>query len=119
MDRRAEADQALKEATDRLSRLVNENPDHRSSRRLLTYAWLEHWNLHGTLPSNEASEMLDGYLVDPERATSCGDASLAARLELMRGNISLAKDYTLYLLGKGFYEPGFVAFCKRNELCDK
>jgi hypothetical protein len=118
VDRSVEADHALKEANDRLSRLVNENPDRRSSRHLLAYTWLEHWNLHGTLPSDEASEMLDGYLVNPERATSCDDASLAARLALISGNISLAKDYTLYLLSKGFYEPGFVAFCKRNDLCE-
>jgi tetratricopeptide (TPR) repeat protein len=113
-----EADQALGEAMDRLSGLVSENPEHRISLQLLANAWFEHWNRHGALPSDQAAAMLEDYLVDPERATSCDDASLAARLELMRGNISLAKDYTLYLLGKGFYEPGFVAFCKRNELCE-
>jgi len=31
----------------------------------------------------------------------------------------VAKDYTSYLLDKGFYEPGFVAFCRRYDLCDK
>ena len=45
-------------------------------------------------------------------------ASLAARLELMRGNKSLAKGYTSYLLDKGYYEPGFVAFCQHYDLCD-
>jgi len=113
-----EADQALGEAMDRLSGLVSENPEHRTSLQLLANTWYEHWNRHGALPSDQAAAMLESYLVDPERATSCDDASLAARLEFMRGNISLAKDYTLYLLGKGFYEPGFVAFCKRNELCE-
>ena len=113
-----EAELALNEAADRLTILVNEKPENRSSRRLLARAWFEYWTRHSSLPSAEATAMLEGYLVDPEQATSCADASLAARLELMRGNISLAKDYTLYLLGKGFYEPGFVAFCKRNELCE-
>ena len=113
-----EADQALGEAMDRLSGLVSENPEHRISLQLLANTWYEHWNRHGALPSDQAAVMLEGYLVDPERVTSCDDASLAARLELMRGNKSLAEDYTLYLLGKGFYEPGFVAFCKRNDLCE-
>jgi hypothetical protein len=45
-------------------------------------------------------------------------ASLAARLELMRGNKSLAKGYTSYLLDKVYYEPGFVASCQRYDLCD-
>ncbi len=114
-----EAERALADATDRLSRLVDENPENRRSRRLLAGAFYEYWVHHGKLPSGDAVTMLDGYLVDPKQATSCNDASLAARLELMRGNISRAKDYTLYLLGKGFFEPGFVAFCQRNELCDK
>jgi len=118
VNKNVEADQALVEATDRLSMLVREKPKNRSSRRLLARAWFEYWTRYNSLPSAEAAAMLEGYLVDPERATSCDDASLAARLALLRGNISLAKDYTLYLLGKGFYEPGFVAFCKRNELCE-
>jgi hypothetical protein len=119
LEKRVEADQALSEAMDQLSSLVNEKPEHRNSLHLLAIAWFEFWLRHGELPSDQAVTMLDGYLVDPKKATSCGDASLAARLELMRGNIFLAKDYTSYLLDKGFYEPGFVAFCRRYELCDK
>jgi hypothetical protein len=119
VDKRAEADQTLNDAMERLSSLVEEKPENRSSRRLLATAWFEHWNRYGKLPTDAASIMLEDYLVEPERVKSCEDASLAAKLELMRGNIFLAKDYTLYLLNKGFFEPGFVAFCKRNELCDK
>jgi tetratricopeptide (TPR) repeat protein len=118
-DRREEADRILDEATDRLSNLVSRNPENRQSRRLLASALFEHWARRGMLPANEAAATLKNYLVNPERVTSCDDASLAARLELMRGNIFLAKDYTSYLLGKGFFEPGFVAFCKRYELCDQ
>ena len=119
LEKRVEADQALSEAMDRLSSLVSEKPEHRFSLQLLANTWLEYWLRHGVLPSDQAVTMLDGYLVDPKNATSCSDASLAARLELMRGNISLAKDYTSYLLDKGFYEPGFVAFCRRHELCEQ
>jgi len=119
LEKRVEADQALSEAMERLSSLVSEKPEHRLSLQLLANTWFEYWLRHGALPSDQAVTMLDGYLVDPKKATSCGDASLAARLALMRGNISLAKDYTSYLLNKGFYEPGFVAFCRRYELCDK
>ena len=118
VNKNVEADQALGEATERLSMLVREKPENRSSRRLLARAWFEYWARHSSLPTSDATAMLEGYLVDPERTASCDDASLAARLALLRGNIPLAKDYTLYLLGKGFYEPGFVAFCKRNELCE-
>jgi len=119
LEKRVEADQALSEAMERLSSLASEKPEHRLSLQLLANTWFEYWLRHGALPSDQAVTMLDGYLVDPKKATSCGDASLAARLELMRGNISVAKDYTSYLLDKGFYEPGFVAFCRRYDLCDK
>ena len=119
LEKRVEADQALSEVMERLSSLVSEKPEHRFSLQLLANTWFEYWLRHGVLPSDQAVTMIDGYLVDPKKATSCGDASLAARLELMRGNISLAKDYTFYLLDKGFYEPGFVAFCRRYDLCDK
>jgi len=119
LEKRVEADQALSEAMDRLSGLASEKPEHRLSLQLLANTWFEYWTRNGVLPSDQAVTMLDGYLVDPKNATSCGDASLAARLELMRGNIFLAKYYTSYLLDKGFYEPGFVAFCRRYDLCDK
>ena len=119
LEKRTEADQALGEAMDRLSSLVSEKPEHRYSLHRLANTWFEYWIRHGVLPSDQAVTVLDGYLVDPKQATSCADASLAARLELMRGNFSLANDYTSYLLDKGFYEPGFVAFCRRYGLCDK
>ncbi len=119
LDRHEEADQALNEATKRLLGLVSLNPEHRLSAQVLAEAQVEYWIRYGTLPDNEATAMLEGYLVDPKQATSCEDASLAARLELMRGNKSLAKGYTSYLLDKGFYAPAFVAFCRRNDLCDQ
>jgi len=119
LGKQAEADQALNEAVNHLSSLVDQKPEKRVSRLLLARAWFEHWNRHGTLPSSEAQAVLDSYSVDQDQAMSCEDASLAARLELMRGNISLAKYYTSYLLGKGFYQPGFESFCKQYGLCDK
>jgi tetratricopeptide (TPR) repeat protein len=113
-----EAERLLKEATSRLENLVKEQPDYRLSKSALADVWMEYWFRHGELPGQGAATMLDGYLVDPAEATSCNEASLAAKLEIMRGNKTLAKDYTTYLLGKGFFEPGFVAFCKAHELCE-
>ncbi|MDH3787427.1 MAG: TIR domain-containing protein [Xanthomonadales bacterium] len=113
-----EAEWYLTESMDRLAALVKEQPDYRSARNMLAKVWIEYWFRHGKLPGEEAANLLQDYLVDPEEATSCDDASLAARLEIMRGNKTLAKNYTSYLLGKGFFEPEFVAFCKKHALCD-
>ena len=114
----AEADSALATLMDQLTALVEEKPENRSSMQILARAWWEYWARNGVLPNEHAVSMLEHYLVDPERATSCNDAGLAARLEIMRGNTFLASDYTLYLLEKGYFEPGFVAFCRDYKLCD-
>lgn len=117
LDKPQEAGQYLQAAMDRLAALVREQPDYRSSRHELALVWMEYWFRHGTLPNREAASMLQDYLVDPAKATSCDDASLAARLEIMRGNMNRAKDYTSYLLRKGYYEPAFVSFCRAYDLC--
>ena len=117
LEKTEEAKQYLDDAMIRLVALVAEQPDYRASRQVLANVWMEYWFRNGDLPNQQAVYMLEGYLDDPEEATSCDDASLAAKLEIMRGNKSLAKDYTSYLLEKGFFEPGFVSFCKTYELC--
>ncbi len=113
------AEQALLEATDRLSALVSEKPENRRARQILGAALLEYWDRYNTLPGEEAAAFLDGYLVGPTGAWSCDEATLGARLELMRGNISQAKVYTSYLLGKGYFESEFAAFCKKYDLCEQ
>jgi hypothetical protein len=87
-------------------------------RQFLARAWWEYWARNGVLPNEQAASALENYLANPKKATSCNDAGLAARLEIMRGNTSLASDYTLYLLEKGYFEPEFVTFCREYNLCD-
>jgi tetratricopeptide (TPR) repeat protein len=118
LEKREESERLLDQAITRLFTLVEEEPESRSSRSSFAHAVFVFWERNGILPSKEADLMLNGYLGDPEQVRSCSDASLAARLNIMRGNKNLAKHYTDYLLGRGYYEPGFVAFCRRYELCD-
>lgn len=118
LEKKSESELLLNEAIDRLSTLVNKEPDSRWSRSRLAQAVFLYWERNGKLPFDEADPLLDGYLADPKRVRSCSDASLGARLEIMRGNKILARNYTDYLLSRGYYEPGFVEFCQRYELCD-
>lgn len=118
LGKRSEANRSLDRLMNRLSESVRDKPDNRSSRQFLARVWWEYWARNGELPDDQAVAMLNDYLVDPAEATSCNDAGLAARLEIMRGNTSLASDYTLYLLEKGYFEPEFVAFCRDYNLCD-
>jgi len=113
-----EAESALDSVVEKLTMLVMEKPENRLGSQLLARAWWEHWARNGILPSQHAASTLENYLVDPEKAKSCNDAGLAARLEIMRGNTSLASDYTLYLLEKGYFEPEFVDFCRNYNLCN-
>jgi hypothetical protein len=119
LGKREEADQYLREATRRLEALVAEQPGYRFSKNALASVWMDYWFRHGELPGPSAVTMLSGYLDNPAEATSCNDASLAAKLEIMRGNKNLARDYTSYLLERGFFEPGYVAFCTAYELCEQ
>lgn len=118
MDLKNDSGQFLDEAIERLSALVKEEPESRLSRRSLAHAVFDYWERNDASPSRDADFLLEPYLADPQQVQSCADTSVAARLEIMRGNKILAKHYTEYLLGRGYYEPGFVAFCRRYDLCD-
>jgi tetratricopeptide (TPR) repeat protein len=113
-----EADLALREAANRLTNMVTEKPGHSPSRLQLARVSFENWVQNGALPSEDVDYLLEGFLSDPAKVTSCNDASMAARLAVMHEDKELAKDYTSYLLGKGFYEADFVRFCNTHEVCD-
>jgi len=100
-----------------LGALVSASPDHRGVRSGLANAAWSLWSLDQDQVDNDILALLEGFLSGPHEARSCDDADLAARLAWMRGDKALAQDYTYYLLGKGYFEPGFVNFCTVHELC--
>ncbi|MEJ8567829.1 toll/interleukin-1 receptor domain-containing protein [Elongatibacter sediminis] len=110
--------EALDRAVGELAVLVGGNPGHRHAVRQLAHASFAYWDLTGRLPGGQVTDLLDGYLSRPRQVQSCTDAGTAARLALLRGDLGLARDYTRYVLGKGYFEPGFVAFCGEYGLCD-
>ena len=114
----AEAETALNDAIQRLIQLVREKPQNRVSRYQLARASFERWEQTGQSPSAEINALLQGFLPPDQPARSCDDASLAARIAVMKEDMSLARDYTAYLLGKGFFEPEFAAFCKEYATCE-
>jgi hypothetical protein len=118
MSRTAESEQSLAEAIEAMRAIADENPENRQGRQGLARALFEYWSRHGSLPTDADADAMARYLDDPSRIHSCRDASLAARLEVMRGNIGLARDYTAYLQGRGYFEPEFAAFCRDHGLCD-
>jgi len=118
MGEEAKAETELNDAVQRLVALVTEKPQNRASRYQLARASFERWEQTGQVPSEDINALLEGFLTPPRMARSCDDASLAARLAIMDGDKTRARDYTEYLLDRGFFEPDFVTFCKNYAICD-
>ena len=115
----ADAAQAeLQRALDSLTSLVREKPENRSSRYQLARALFEKWAQAEQSPTSQEIALLDGYLAEPGSVKSCTDTSLAARLAMMRGDKDRARDYTSYLLNRGFFDPEFIVFCRDYGICE-
>jgi tetratricopeptide (TPR) repeat protein len=119
MDDSLLAETLLQEELQLVDDLITTNPDFAGSRQRLVYAAFQYWQQNDVLPGNGVMEKLEGYLAQPEEVRSCSDAATAARLSLIRGNREQAQGYTLYLLDRGYFEPGFVQFCRTHELCQQ
>ncbi len=112
-----QATEMLQQSLVDLMSLVRADPDHRRARSGLAYAvWLL-WSINHNKVGSDILASIEGFLDGPDDARSCDDADLAARLAWMRGDKALAQVYTHYLLGKGYFEPGFIQFCRMHQLC--
>jgi tetratricopeptide (TPR) repeat protein len=118
LGKKEESARLLDSALDGLSRLVQSKPGLRASLQGLATASFDYWEQHGKHPPGPVDDLLENYLADPESILSCSDAALAARLALADDKSQLAGRYTGYVLEKGYLEPGFVAFCRKYQLCD-
>lgn len=108
----------LNKALERLLQLIREKPDNRASRSQMVRAAFEQWVQTGELPAADVNVALGNYLRDPAGVKSCSDTGLAARLAVMHGDEILARRYTSYLRGKGFFDPEFMGFCQSYGICD-
>jgi tetratricopeptide (TPR) repeat protein len=113
------ADSLLQEELNLVTELITDNPDYAGSRPRLVYAAFQHWQQKKALPGNGVMNLLDGYLANPDEVRSCLDADTAARLSLIRDDGAQAERYSSYLLRRGYFEPGFVQFCRMHDLCQQ
>lgn len=109
---------SLDDAVHDLAALVREKPRYRESLHQLARSVVAYWRANGHLPAGGADDLLRGYLAGDPAGGNCSDADVAARLALVRGDPARARDYTRYVLGKGYFEPDFVSFCRAYALCD-
>jgi hypothetical protein len=108
----------LRGAMDSLAALVQEKPKNRFGLYQLVRGAYQQWRQSGQLPNARANAAIEQFLTGRKSIESCDDASLAAQLAVMRGDKALASSYTSYLLGKGYFDPDYVAFCKAQQICD-
>ncbi len=113
------AELLMQEGLQHVINLVNENPDHALGKHQLIFMVFQYWQQKKTLPGNEIMDLLDGYVEDPKNIVSCDDIHAAARLSLMTGDRTHAHEYVSRLLEAGYFEPGFVHFCKFHDLCQQ
>ena len=111
------AEALLQDGLNRVVNLVEKNPDHSRGRFYLSLMAYEFWQQNQRKPETKIMIMLEGYLSQPEAVRSCGDAHAAAKLSLLGEDRALALEYTSYLLEKGYYDPGFIHFCRKQQLC--
>jgi len=113
------AEALLAEELKWVNELITKSPEFAVSRQRLVYAAFQYWQQNKVLPGDGVMEKLEGYLTQPEEVRSCADADAAARLSLIRGNREQAQGYTSYLLNRGYFEPGFIQFCRKHKLCQQ
>lgn len=113
------ADKWLNEALSRFAGILESTPDHKTTRLNMSFAAYRFWvqndqsfvNRQELLPFADPSKI--------ENTEGCKEAAIAARLAHARGDNAAAKDYTDYLLGRGFNEPRFRRFCREQGLCSE
>jgi hypothetical protein len=101
-----------------LAGLARDKPDIRETQVALAWAAFDHWQQLGTYPPAARELLQPGLLPKPAAVESCSAANLAARLAVAEGNLPRARQYVDYALGKGYFAPDFITFCKRYGLCE-
>ena len=112
------ADKWLNEAIDRLRAILAATPDDKNALLTMSQAAYRYWVQNGQ--SFVSRQDLLPYAAPGriENPRGCKEASIAARLAYAEGDNVAARDYTDYLMDKGFNEPAFRRFCSELELCE-
>ncbi|MFC1777050.1 TIR domain-containing protein [Pseudomonadota bacterium] len=89
----------------------------RHAGNMLVEAVFLQWEMNGELPPANILSHLPEYVPGSGRSRACVDASRAAIKALMLGQLVQAREFTDYLLERGYREVGFMRVCKQYSLC--
>ena len=105
-------------SVDRLTELVREKSEAGETVSALAWATFYYWEQFDAKPVEALELIPEGFLPAPGQVENCRSADLGARFALTRGEAGVARRYVDYALAKGYFEPGFIDFCRRYELCE-
>lgn len=106
------------EAIERLQEILAINPDSKAALKAIQMGTFQYWSQNNQEISAGASLSQYTRIRDPEIYRGCDEAAIAARLNVVQGDIESATEYTQYLLGKGYHDPAFMRFCGAWNLCN-
>lgn len=114
----AAAQARLEQALTALESILAENPGDPVSRDRLAQVRFRWWEQNGTDLLDTKSGLRDWLVQQDQAGQICGGADAAARNAMVENNRAMAQERVDYLFEKGYYEPGFMRFCKSYGLCE-
>ena len=111
------ADHLLGDIQTHLASAKSNKSFKRESGNLLVEASFQHWEINNELPPANILSQLPDYVAGSGRTRACVDASRAVIKALMLGQQAQAREFSEYLLRKGYREAEFMRVCRQYSLC--
>ena len=108
----------LEQALAALETILAENPGDAVSGGRLAQARFRWWEQNGSDLFELQPGLRDRLVHQEQVGQSCAGADAAARNAMIENARATAQERVDYLIERGYYEPGFMRFCKGSELCD-
>ncbi len=107
----------LDEGTERLREILNEHPQENEAMELLALVDFNRWFQSGN--SNAADGTTTDPVFDetPGNPQSCNEINLYVRQAVMSGDMESAREYSSLLQARGYFDPEFMQFCTKYEVC--
>lgn len=121
LERTGSRDEALgvfEQATQLLVKVNGEGKNRRDNGELIMQARALGWEITGMDPAKSNSVFLAYLPVLEGDYRSCKDAVIASRFAIMNGDRESAVNQARYLAERSYKEPGYIRFCRTNNLCD-
>lgn len=107
----------LKESTGRILETLGAYPQNHEATELLATAnyilWIQNSESH-----RRSRTTPDGLKeTELQQGPSCNEIDLRVRQAVMAGDLVRARQYSSMLKSKGFFEPEYMQFCRKFEVC--